>query len=438
MYEALFAITMLLLFLGANRQPAVILSIMLTMFAFEQILQANSNLFLNRGSLVNVSTGLLVCIGLFFCFTKIEFKPQIPRSYWLAVALFSYAYLSFYWSGQSSTRQHGIWLSNVPYLISILLFGSLLISSPRGLFVGLAATVALGSVICLDLAFLETWQGRGLYFEGNEDFDGSILALAQVGGYTAVIAGTLQLKKLPFWKIARWLLVGLGLYITFKTNSRGQTLALFGAILATAPLSSGQLSRRSITTAAAAFLALAICLYIIVPLVSMDRWEQNRINEALENRYLMIESLFTEFLYAGPITWFFGLGAGSSWKTEGFYIHNVPVEILCEEGIIGFGLLCMIVYPILRRSGQLLVTRPAAHQHQERNILVVTLTLLLFELLNAFKQGSLYQSQNLFLLLIITDRLTLQILLNNSPVQTMKVSVQNYVATTLPRQVRSN
>lgn len=401
----------------------MVLALALGMFAFEQVLQSNSSLFVSRGSLVNIVVGLVICLAMAWTFINRNGSIFVTSSYWWTLALFVYSYSTFWWwSDFRGTWHYDEWMRNLPYLITVLFMGALLVQDAAGLRRALIATLCLGIILSLNMAFFSTWDGRGLEmaYAGRHTITSSVLSLAQVGGYVAVIASLLSFERLRFWWLIKWAVVGLGLYLTFQTASRGQTLALVATVLVCAPISDGNISRRSVLNGIVALSAIAICLYFVLPIVDTGRWQQSAVESGVNFRIAMMQTLWTAYTQATPVHWLFGLGASASFPIAGFYIHNVPVEVLCEEGVLGLILFVGALWIPVNRF-LTVVRRPIqnANDRSQRNSLVVIFALLIFEFLLLNKQGSLYSGQNLFLFAIIlqarADQMINQYKMSQSP-----------------------
>lgn len=402
---AFFALTILVFVFCAIRYPSMVLALALCMFAFEQVLQAHSSFFVTRGSLVNIVVGLVICLAMAWTFINHSGSISVPSSYWWSLGLFAYAYSTFWWwSDYQGTWHYDEWMRNLPYLITVLFMGALLTQDATGLRRALVATLCLGIILSLNMAFFSAWDGRGLEmaYAGRHTISSSVLTLAQAGGYVAIIASLLSFERLKFWWLIKWTVVALGLYLTFQTASRGQTIALVATVLVCAPISDGKISRRSVINGIVALSALAVCLYLVLPLVDTARWQQTAVEDGVNFRLTMMQALWTAYAQSSFVHWMFGLGASASFSIAGFYIHNVPVEVICEEGILGLILFAAALWiPVNRFLAVVKQPIQNVNDRNQRNSLVVIFALFVFEFLLLNKQGSLYCGQNLFLFAII-------------------------------------
>jgi hypothetical protein len=133
------------------------------------------------------------------------------------------------------------------------------------------------------------------------------------------------------------------------------------------------------------------------------RWEDRMIRQDLEGR---IDGAITLLrTWAGsPLTLFFGLGSSASFDPDilGFYPHILPLEILGEEGIVGFTLFGLAVFYTMRSASRLLhATRDLP---QERATIATLFGLYLYAVLLSLKEGALLGTHDLFLYAILIGK----------------------------------
>ena len=400
----------------AVSHPHRVLALVLFMFAFEQLLTAHSPLFTQYGYLVNVVVGLMIGFAFFNLVITKKQNPVFPVTYWLTLGLFVYAFSNLFWlTGYAGTWHGKIWLDHFPNIAAILLCASLLIRSNESLRDVLLLSLAFGTIVCLGLQFTTSWDMRGVEQASNtEDARSAILTLAQAGGYVAVIAAFIHIPQIRGWAILRWIVVGLGLYLAFRTESRGQVVGAIAVIILYAPISWGVITGKSIAYGSTAILAIALCLYFITPWVNLERFQGTYVDRGLDARVGMVKGVVKEYMDSTPVDKVLGLGSSASYPISGFYIHNIPIEVLCEQGFIGFILLFLIlgipswkVMRLLLKASvpEKRVVAPVREIYAlDRNSLVIILALFTYEFLLMNKQGSLFSAMNLFLFAILIDR----------------------------------
>ena len=406
----LFLVTFAYFSWNAITLPHRVLALALCMYAFEVLLQTQNALFSSLGFVVNASVAL--CVGLAFSFHlwQSRLKLNLPAAFWLTMALYGYAYLTLLWKGYLGTWHGRIWMGEIPQLLTILFCGSLLVDSNRSLRDTLLITLAFGTIVTIGLHFFATWHDRGVELaQGSENEQSPVLSLAQVGGYVAIIAAFIPIKWLPGWRVFRWVIVGLGLYLAFRTESRGQVVGAIAAIAFYAPMSWGAITFKSVMQGLAAILTIALCIALLMPFVDLDRFSATTMASGVGDRVQFIEEVGQAYLDGTATEQIFGLGASASYIIADIYVHNIPFEVLCEEGFVGlFILILVLAIPLKKAFGLIFRTSlsPADSPLSpiDRNTLVIVLALLTFEFLLCNKQGSLFRAQNLFLFAILLDR----------------------------------
>lgn len=114
--------------------------------------------------------------------------------------------------------------------------------------------------------------------------------------------------------------------------------------------------------------------------------------------------LLVQLCYRSVETIIFGLGnsAASDPRILGIYPHFVPLEILAEEGLIGFALFGLVLYSTARNAfechSQLNTTSV------DRKVFAALLALFLFTSLLSLKQGSLLGNLEPFMFAIILGK----------------------------------
>jgi len=394
----------------AIQKPSTIVAFAFCVFVFEQLLQTRGTYFVNNGSYVNIALFVLCMIGLATGISTGQFKLPKSKTFWLILVLLLYCYASFFWITKPAGLAYDKWVGNIPYLVCVSFISACFIRNTDDARVALKTTLVFGMAICIFLVFFCQWEGRELvlaYSGKAPDLNSSVLAIASLGNYVAIIGGLIELPKFKSWKILRWLCIALGLYLALKSQSRGQVIILVIVIIAFTPISKGQISLRSIIVAIVVVTGIAICMYLVLPYVSTTRWQEQHLNSALDGRYGLASQLWAAYTNALPVYWITGLGAGASFSVAGFYIHNVPLEVLCEEGIFGAVLyLSIVAIPTLLFLK--IVTSKQRGFYREtgaikRNTLVIVFALMVTEFGLSLKSGSLYGFQNLFLLLIMIE-----------------------------------
>ena len=112
----------------------------------------------------------------------------------------------------------------------------------------------------------------------------------------------------------------------------------------------------------------------------------------------------TRLWYGTPETLLFGLGNSASFDSRilGIYPHFVPLEVLAEEGVIGFTIFLLILF--LASKVVLQCYRYAQRFPSERPIIACLIATFFYSLLLALKQGSLLGNLELFMFGILLGK----------------------------------
>jgi len=226
----------------------------------------------------------------------------------------------------------------------------------------------------------------------------------------AILADPWPQSKL--WLPAKWVLVALCLALVVKSGSRGQLLGVVVLSAVCWPISRGMGSSRQfigwillllffggITTwAMQEFWAEQETYY-----AGGNRWSEQAMQGAMSGR-LDQALLLVGLWYSTPETVLFGLGNSASFDPRilGIYPHFVPLEILAEEGLIGFTLFLLTLFVTARNA--LRCYRHVQGIPSERPLFAVLIATFLYALLLALKQGNLLGNLELFLFGIVLGK----------------------------------
>ena len=367
----------------------------------------NSTLFQRHSLLFDATTAGLVIVGL-IRLRQIQ-GPQgvrLTKIHRTIILLTLFVILSGLWAPDMNQFLHR-WKSGAPLAI-VGCVAPLLVTNCYDLRKVLVWTLSIGTCLTLLFLFLAEWGGRGLVFRtdsGNAlDSAGAVLDVAGLAASTAIIAALMKNVKFPLWDLVRWIIVLLGIALCFKTQSRGPTVSailIVGLLSPYVERSSNSGKRLAIFVGVAVLLAIGF--FLIVPLVQQGqgRWSSQHMEKAYGGRLQMWWGLIAAWLDSGPFTWVFGLGATASFSAVGFYPHNVPVEILCEAGVIG----ALLFLSIFLESGKLFrgALRVKSARFDRRTVVVIS-ALLFHEFLMSLKAGSMSTGITIFVYAAILER----------------------------------
>jgi hypothetical protein len=327
----------------------------------------------------------------------------------LTLGLFLYAFASAQWAPRSDISLD-LWFSRWPYLITIVVLSPLLITQSRDLRDASIGLLVIGGVLTVLLLFFVKWEHRRIVL--GDDL-GNPLAVSSMAGMVVLIAVLADpWPESRLWVPIKWALVGLCLMLVVKSGSRGQLMGVIAISAVCWPISRRIGNSRQFL----GWICLLTFLGGITTWALQEFWAEREIYYAGGNRWSdramegamsgRFENaiLLVQHCYRSVATIIFGLGNSASFDPRilGIYPHFIPLEILAEEGLIGFALFGLVLYSTSRNAfkcySQLDVT-PV-----DRKVFSALLALFLFTLLLSLKQGSLLGNPEPFMFAIILGK----------------------------------
>ena len=411
----IYILLMSALVVGTLRKPSYAIAAVLTMFGLEQWTLTISSFFGDHRALGNVLVGGLVVMALVLRFVRQRpIFGNLPAVWWCVVALLFMAFVSRLWSVYPASWAPQ-WTEAWPYLLTIVLLTSMLFHEPEDLKDGAMATLAFGVVIML-LLVLTTEVGfrriqlKYVYSMGKES---NPLALAQMCGVVALIAILMNFRNIArFWQLARWFVVAIALALIFRSGSRGEFLALALTAILFVPLSRRFNNLKGLLTTIIAIVIFGVLVQALFQTLEVagGRWQVESMEEAFRGgRVETTTVLLGDWLRSSPFHWFLGLGNSAAWDPQilGVYPHMVPMEILAEEGIIGFALFCGICVLSVRA---VIRTYPLVQDHPDAlGVLATFAGILFFRMVLSCKTGSLLTAPTLWLFAILLGKYELSV-----------------------------
>ena len=402
------------LFVAIWRYPAVALAGVLCMFGLEQWGQATTGFLAQHHTATNLLIGGFLLLALIVqCARKgVALLAGFPPIGWLTLALFVYAFVSTQWAPRPDISLN-LWAKGWPYLVTFLILSPLVVTETEDLRSAYTALLLMGGTISILLLFFAKWEARRIVLLdglGDQGLGNPLTAAAMAGmvALVAIIADPWPQSKV--WIPFKWMLVTLCLALIVKSGSRGQLLGILLVSVACWPIGRGLRNIKQFMFLSFVVLFLGMVTSVAVQEFSTQqvyegrgRWSEEAAHESISGR-LNNALLLVRLAYSSPETVLFGLGNSAAYDPRilGIYPHFVPLEVLAEEGLIGFGLYGMIVFCVLRsalRSFRLVVWEP-----RERLCLGALIGLYLFTLILSLKQGSLLLNLEPFMLAIILGR----------------------------------
>lgn len=417
----IYSLVVLFFSAGIFKYPSISLAAIFLMFGFEQWAQSSNAFFVLHNTLTNYIVGALVVVSILVKIVKQEsvFK-NYPAVGWLVILLFVYAFLSIAWVSTPDIS-YGLWRLNFPYLVIILFLSPFLFSEVEDISKALNAMVVVGTLLILLLLFNSNWTYRGveLIGAGGRKLMGNPLAVAEMGGYVMLAAAFKGGRgPLGLWRWLKWCIMAVGMALAVKSGSRGQFLGMVIAFFAFYPFAGYKQSFGSylmLVTGFFVFGGLGFWVFEMFAATGGARWEATLVEHDVVGRWSGAIKLLQEW-YASPGTMLFGLGNSASYdpKILGIYPHIVPLEILGEEGLIGFALFCLIIVLTLRN---IIDTVFRLNIDQQQKCVVMAISAISFFLfILCFKQGNMLGSLPFFATTIYLGKLRNILKEGNAPV----------------------
>lgn len=401
LYIVIYYIYFLLFFLCIFKYPSVSLSAVILMFGIEQWAQSSSYYFILNNTLTNYITGGLVILSIFIKIVKREsIFANYPIVGWLVISLFIYSFLTLSWSSIPEISV-SLWKQAFPYIILVILLSPSLFSSTGDLSKAFTVVIFAGTLLVLILLFDSNWTYRGVQLAGSgaRKLMGNPLAIAETGAYVMLAAAFMNFSKgRRLWSVLRWISVAAGLALAVKSGSRGQFFAMVFVFFFFYAMGSNRQNLSRYFALLAGFVIFGSITYWIFEVFNQaeaGRWDSALMEHDVAGRWRGSIVLLKEWLES-PLTIVFGLGNSASYdpKLLGIYPHVVALEVLGEEGLVGFALfLAILAMTIWNSLRSLSLAEGSSHK---KGVVVTLSAITLFLLIISFKQGSLLRSLAFF------------------------------------------
>ncbi len=407
MWGAVYIVIMVGLFAASIRKPYFAYVALLSMFGIEQWGMLYIPYLLQHQTFTNIAVFIILAFAIVVKPPSFSFRAGNHKIRLWGLLLIAYAYASHIWA-PIEAHSWIYWKATWPYLISSIFLATIVIKSVNDMENAYKWFVWVGGFLLILFAFIPEWQNRHIIISGNYNVGTKLalpLTLAQLSGYVLIAVLINYKKNIMNTLVVAAVLVGV-LVVMLKSGSRGPMVFSILAIVMVAPRVWGRGVFNKIIPVA---IITAILIFVIDVVLSdvntfSSRWSFESMTNDMVGRLNMSMILLVE-AYKSPMTILFGLGNSASFSPLiiGSYPHIVPLEILAEEGIIGFIIFSIFSYKVFIYGRKMLKNR--AIDMQEKKVLATTYACWLFTIFLCFKQGSLITSPNIFLFAIMCERL---------------------------------
>lgn len=411
--------TFMVLGLMACLRPGWGFALLVLFFALEVTLQASSEIFRSSPTLANLFLGGIILVALLreIATQSRPFVGYFNTTWKLVCVLYGWSIVTVLWTPALAyeTQQGSNLITDAwPYFLLIVFAMPMLIGSiedwERSLNIVLVAGIVIVVSVLVNPEFSVKSGRIGISLGGKVRT--SPLAIGQMGG-TLAIVGALYVPRFASSRASLALRFGafvMGSLLALYSGSRGQVLFAGLVIAAFLPLSRKIRDTRSLMGVFVLFGALCIFAYVafnsVVGSSDISRWDSKYVDGATDIRLANIVDLLIVFATT-PSAWLIGLGFNAfSSVCSGLgqaYSHCTFVDVLAELGLPAFAVLIVMLQRTYR-GGKVLMIR-YGNSPPERSAIATLLAMVVYQVLLANKEGNLWASVNLFMFMIVVDRL---------------------------------
>lgn len=405
---ATYLICMLALGVGSLFSAAVALTAVFCMYGLDQLGQVSHPWMLQHSVFTNVAVGLMLLVGLLRKRTSTgQLWSVAPGMTALVCALYGYALLTLVWTPAPELAWQQ-WVGNGPYVLTVAMAGPLLVTGINDLRNAMRCTAIVGSAIVAVTMLFGEWGMRGLT-DSSGTFETNPLAIASLAGLVMAACVFVGFSRRG---LAEWILrlgaAVICLVLIIRSGSRGQLVAAVVAMALMIPIRFHIASIRGLVPALLVGAAIAIGLDMGSSLYineDTQRWTEAGATEDVQGRLAMVTALLSKWSESS-ISILFGLGnsAATDPSIVGHYPHNMPLEILGEEGLVGFTLLLLILGATVKSF--LHARRQVSGNADHEAVLAAAGATFIFSFLLSLKQGSLLGNNVVFMAALIVARLS--------------------------------
>ena len=409
----IYVLLLSLLAIGAWLRPPVAIAALGSLFALKQLGSASHGWLAANAAATNYAVALIAGLALVRRLLQGRLLRQgAPPLMGIVLALYGYMLVSLMWTPVGKLIG-GLWGHDYPYMVLLVGIAPWLVATTEELQLAFAWFAAVGGVLILTLLLALRWGDRGLIVTTGALLDETNpLAIADVAGAVALCALFIVSKRRNvFVTLARLACAALCVVAIIRSGSRGQLLAVCVAILLMIPVAYPLTRLKGTGSALLGLLAVGLGIaWGVGHYVHWydERWAQGQEVGDVAGRWSMVSALLQAWRQHA-VSVIFGMGNSASFlpSIAGFYPHNVPLEILGEEGLIGFSMYLAMIWLLLAWAVRGL--RAVGDATQRRGLLAIAFGCFIFALITTFKQGNAYGSVTFFMFAMLAARAAQQV-----------------------------
>lgn len=399
--------------IGAWLRPPTAIAALACLFGLKQLGEASKAWLAVNAVVTNFAVAAVVALAVVRRLLQGKMTGnRMPAVYWLILAFYAYALLSVAWTPALAPALN-IWGHDYPYMVLFIFVAPWLASTNVDLRTAFGWLTCVGGFLVVVLLLTARWGDRGLLVSSGGVLDESNpLAIADIAGVVAVTAlfSTSARLGILTW-VVRLSFAAVCAIAIVRSGSRGQLVATCATILLMLPVAYPVTRLRS---AAGALVAVAVVGGAIAWAVASyvhwydDRWAKGTEFGDVADRWTMVTALLKVWAQDG-MSVVFGIGNSGSFSPSivGFYPHNVPLEILGEEGVVGFALYVILIARVVVAAFH--GVRYAGGDLAQRGLLAATLGCFFFTLIVSLKQGNAIGSVTFFMFAVLACRAAAQV-----------------------------
>lgn len=385
-------------------KPRWAILFILVLYPLEQLLTTASPFFSTNTKFLNLLVGGLAVLGAGSALLggKRPFRGFFNPVWFATIGLYLYAMVGIAFAPESESGITDLTVG-APYLGLLLIFPALLINDLNDFRRLVVPTMLIGTIIIvLILASPKTtmFGGRlGIENTGGGRDSADILnplATASLGG-VIVIYGMLfrPSRNVLIVNIIRAAAITVGLIIALLSGSRGQLIgAVFCGVVMFPFARQIKNVLQFITVSASAGIAVVFIMLVLNFATTKDaatRWSATALTEGTDTRGRLVFTMLGEWA-SNPASIVQGLGTSSFnyyWTLDDTpYVHNMPVQVITEHGLIGLALLAAILY-LTGRAG-LALLRQFRDDPEQLSVAAILVGYCLYQFLISLKQGNFF------------------------------------------------